>query len=53
MIDPDDEEMACAHEDCECDVSSTSAIERDDEFYCSRGCADGHGCDHAGCDCAA
>ncbi|CAN5215075.1 hypothetical protein BH24PSE2_BH24PSE2_02650 [soil metagenome] len=52
MRDADDEEMTCAYENCECDVSTSSAVERDDEYYCSRGCADGEGCDHPGCDCA-
>jgi hypothetical protein len=52
MIDPDEEGMICAHDGCDCDVTAASAVERDDEMYCSKACADGRGCDHAGCDCA-
>jgi metallothionein len=48
--------MKCACEACLCVVSLSSAIARNDKYYCSDACADGHpsgstGCGHPGCNC--
>jgi hypothetical protein len=34
----------CKHEGCFCLVDES-------EEYCSKGCKEGSGCDHAGCEC--
>ncbi|MBD1843255.1 metallothionein [Cyanobacteria bacterium FACHB-63] len=49
-------QMKCACEPCLCIVSTDSAVQKDDKFYCSEACAnghpDGHGdCGHKGCNC--
>lgn len=49
-------QMKCACESCLCIVSTDSAIEKEEKFYCSDACAnghpDGHGdCGHKGCNC--
>jgi hypothetical protein len=42
----------CAHRACECEIGPDS-IERNKHRYCSRGCANGVGCDHPDCLCSA
>jgi len=49
-------QMKCACEPCLCIVSTDSAIEKDNKFYCSEACANNHaeghdGCGHHGCNC--
>jgi metallothionein len=41
----------CAAEDCVCEVEETAAVIAQGDAYCSERCADGRGCDHAGCNC--
>ena len=43
--------MLCRYEDCLCRVSGANAVHYDGGSYCSQRCADGRGCDHAGCNC--
>jgi len=42
----------CAHEGCTCIVAVNVAVVRNQEYYCSLGCADGAGCAHADCGCS-
>lgn len=49
-------QMKCACESCLCIVSTDSAVEKDEKFYCSDACANGHpdgrgDCGHKGCNC--
>jgi hypothetical protein len=48
-------QMKCACESCLCIVDINSAIQKDEHYYCSDACANGHpngtGCGHAGCGC--
>ncbi|GAP98245.1 metallothionein [Leptolyngbya sp. NIES-2104] len=49
-------QMKCACESCLCIVSTDGAVQKDEKFYCSDACAnghpDGHGdCGHKGCNC--
>ncbi len=48
-------QMKCACESCLCIVDTSKAIQKDDQYYCSDACANGHpsgnGCGHAGCTC--
>jgi hypothetical protein len=41
----------CAHAPCSCVVTSAASVREGEEQYCSRGCADGSGCDHETCHC--
>jgi metallothionein len=47
--------MKCACESCLCVISIADAVEKDEQFYCSESCANGHtdgkGCSHQGCTC--
>lgn len=43
----------CDQEGCTCTVSPEIAIQKDDKTYCSQGCAEGSGCQHPDCACAA
>ncbi|MEP0982440.1 metallothionein [Leptolyngbya sp. AS-A5] len=48
--------MKCACEPCLCIVLTDSAVQKDDKFYCSEACANGHpsghgDCGHKGCNC--
>jgi hypothetical protein len=43
--------IKCAGEDCNCEFEMDSAAVVDGRAYCSQRCADGRGCDHAGCNC--
>ena len=44
-------QMKCACESCRCLVETASAVQKDGQYYCSDACANGEGCDHAGCGC--
>ena len=48
-------QMKCACPSCLCIVDLSSAIVKEDQYYCSQGCAEGHtngnGCGHSGCGC--
>ncbi|NJL48034.1 MAG: metallothionein [Leptolyngbyaceae cyanobacterium SM2_5_2] len=48
-------QMKCACESCLCVVDTSTAIQKDDHYYCSDACANGHpdgaGCGHTGCGC--
>lgn len=50
-------QMKCACQSCLCIVSLEDAIKKEDKYYCSEACANGHtdgsGCGHSGCGCAA
>lgn len=50
-------QMKCACPDCLCIVDLNDAIKKDNKYYCSDACAQGHpegaGCSHAGCECHA
>jgi len=50
-------QMKCACESCLCIVSTDSAVQKDNKYYCSEACANGHeagaGCGHEGCTCHA
>lgn len=41
----------CDHDQCGCKITDDSAVSRDGKVFCSTGCADGTGCNHAGCTC--
>ena len=41
----------CAAESCVCEVERADAVSSEGSLYCSERCADGRGCDHAGCNC--
>jgi hypothetical protein len=41
----------CAHAPCSCLVTPDSAVREDGKAYCSRGCAEGFGCEHENCEC--
>jgi metallothionein len=47
--------MKCACDSCLCVVSLADAIKKNDQYYCSSECAEGHvngkGCHHTGCNC--
>ncbi|HEY9706879.1 MAG TPA: metallothionein [Oculatellaceae cyanobacterium] len=47
--------VKCACNSCECVVSTSDAVQKDDKLYCSDACASGHtngkGCGHTGCNC--
>ncbi len=45
------DQLACAAESCSCHVDSQNAVKVEGRLYCSQRCADGRGCDHAGCNC--
>ena len=47
----DERTETCAHRECECETGPDS-IERNKRHYCSRGCANGIGCDHPDCQCS-
>jgi len=42
----------CAYESCFCPADGEDVVEVGGKQYCSQGCADGDGCEHAECDCA-
>jgi len=49
-------QMKCACESCLCIVDVSKAIQSEEQYYCSEGCASGHtdnttGCGHTGCAC--
>ncbi|MHC5614268.1 MAG: metallothionein [Nostoc sp.] len=48
-------QMKCACSTCLCIVSVEDAIKKDNKYYCSQGCAEGHktikGCSHTGYGC--
>lgn len=49
-------QMKCACSDCLCIVDVSKAIQAEEQYYCSEGCANGHtdktkGCGHTGCKC--
>lgn len=48
-------QMKCACPSCVCIVNLSEAIAKDDKYYCSDACANGHqngaGCSHQGCEC--
>ncbi|BAY53531.1 metallothionein family 14 [Leptolyngbya boryana NIES-2135] len=49
-------QMKCACEACLCIVSIENAVKKNDHFYCSEACAEGHpnghgDCGHQGCTC--
>ncbi|AFZ12613.1 metallothionein family 14 [Crinalium epipsammum PCC 9333] len=48
--------MKCACDSCLCVVNIGEAIEKDEKYYCSQPCANGHadgeGCGHSGCGCS-
>ncbi len=47
--------VKCACDRCLCEVSLVSAISRNNQYYCSEGCANGHaegkGCSKSSCGC--
>ncbi|MDJ0718003.1 MAG: metallothionein [Prochloraceae cyanobacterium] len=47
--------MKCACETCLCIVSLSDAVQKQNQYYCSDACANGHpsgsGCGHTGCNC--
>ncbi|MGI8936451.1 MAG: metallothionein [Phormidesmis sp.] len=48
--------MKCACESCLCIVDVSKAVQAEEQYYCSEGCANGHadntkGCGHTGCNC--
>jgi hypothetical protein len=45
------EELACAGSSCLCHIDSETAVRSEGQLYCSQRCAEGRGCDHAGCNC--
>lgn len=51
-MNADERTETCAHRGCECETGPDS-IERTKRRYCSRGCANGVGCDHPDCLCSA
>ncbi len=48
-------QMKCACVPCLCVIPIAEAIKKDDKYYCSQACAEGHvdgkGCGHRGCNC--
>ncbi len=49
-------QMKCACDSCLCIVDISQAIQKNEQYYCSEGCASGHaagttGCGHTGCNC--
>jgi len=48
-------QMKCACESCLCIVDLSTALQKDNKYYCSEACANGHtsgqGCGHTGCGC--
>ncbi len=48
-------QMKCACESCLCIVDTGSAVQKNEQYFCSEACAEGHpngfGCGHAGCTC--
>jgi len=48
-------QMKCACDSCLCVVPIGDAIQKEDKYYCSDACAQGHpagqGCGHSGCGC--
>ncbi|MGE0861462.1 MAG: metallothionein [Gammaproteobacteria bacterium] len=47
--------VACAHDTCQCSVAphEQHGSHAQGQAYCSEGCANGRGCNHQGCGCAA
>ena len=43
--------QACAHQGCSCRSDQFGGIEKGENWFCSQGCAEGSGCDHASCHC--
>ena len=44
----------CAAQGCKCNVANDeSSFKNEFGIFCSQECAEGKGCGHAGCDCAA
>jgi hypothetical protein len=41
----------CAHPACSCAAGEGEGIRARGQLYCSRGCAEGYGCDHESCNC--
>lgn len=41
----------CAHDGCGCASDQYGGVDKGDEWFCSQGCAEGSGCEHAGCRC--
>ncbi|MGF1458339.1 MAG: metallothionein [Leptolyngbyaceae cyanobacterium] len=45
----------CACSSCQCTVDTTTAIEKDSQYYCCKACANGHengsNCGNADCNC--
>ncbi|MBX3443830.1 MAG: hypothetical protein KF774_15585 [Planctomyces sp.] len=41
----------CSHAGCHCQADGENAVVRNGKSYCSKGCADGVGCNHPGCSC--
>lgn len=50
-------QVKCACGSCQCVVDTSSAVKKDEQYYCSEACANGHpdgvGCGHPGCGCHA
>jgi hypothetical protein len=49
-------QMKCACPSCLCIVDIVSAIQKNNQYFCSDACAQGHkegttGCSHSGCGC--
>ncbi len=44
--------QTCAHNQCDCRSDQFGGIEKGDNWFCSQGCAEGSGCDHASCHCS-
>lgn len=42
----------CAHQGCDCRNDQYGGVEKGESWFCSEGCAEGSGCDHANCHCS-
>jgi metallothionein len=47
--------MKCACQTCLCVISTADAVQKDNKYYCSQACAEGHktikGCANSSCGC--
>jgi len=42
----------CAHEGCDCNVANEKEpVQTAAGIFCSKGCSEGKGCNHSGCNC--